>query len=286
MVKRTLPSIFIILFSVFCLPGATMAALPSGVTLGEFRFFSEDYSKIAGSISEVDDYLIFTKVTPGSVFFSCFLLPGFNATTEVGYAYNIQVTDIGTGLLYKYKSTAKGTADDVLMWQENIKINPYTPGTALVSPTAPDSNSTNVTSEEPSTALNISGGTSIQDSGIDDTKCPDNPLIITNADGTTEKAYSKGILKGVSCERATKTLEEVLLIVRNIVTTLLLPIVGILFLIMMMIGGILYITSAGNQQRADRGKKILTAAIIGLLIVTLSYTLIAIFANIIGGGIG
>jgi hypothetical protein len=54
---------------------------------------------------------------------------------------------------------------------------------------------------------------------------------------------------------------------------------------MLLIGGILYITSAGNEQRAERGKKVLTAAIIGLLIVTLSYTLIAIFTNIIGGGV-
>jgi hypothetical protein len=133
--------------------------------------------------------------------------------------------------------------------------------------------------------LTASFNADITPADIDDSKCPNDFQTITRSDGTTEKAYSKGILKGVSCERATKSLEDVLLIVKNIVTTLLLPTVGVLFIIMLLIGGILYISSAGNQKQVDRGKAILTAAVIGLLIVILSYTLIAIFTNIIGGGI-
>jgi len=262
------------------------AAIPSGVTLGEFRFWSADMTSIAGSISEMDDYLIFHKLAGTSPYFACVDLPGFNKTTEIGTAYNIQVTDIGTGLLYKYQSTAKGTADDVLLWQQNILIKAYAPGTTIEAPTTPTttpSSSGTVTESPGDLTANLNAD--IEAAQLDGTKCPSDSIVVTNVDGTTDKLYSKGLLKGVSCYRATRTLEEVLQIVRNIVTTLLLPVVGILFMIMLLIGGILYITSAGNEQRAERGKKVLTAAIIGLLIVTLSYTLIAIFTNIIGGGV-
>lgn len=116
---------------------------------------------------------------------------------------------------------------------------------------------------------------------LDETKCPSDST--TNAEG--QRVYTKGILKGVPCDGAINSLDEVLGVVKNVVSGFLLPIVGVLFIIMLLIGGILYITSRGNQTQIDRAKKTLTAAIIGLLIVTLSYTLIAIFANLIGGGI-
>jgi len=110
--------------------------------------------------------------------------------------------------------------------------------------------------------------------GLDKTKCPEGSTV-----------YTSGLMHGIPCYGAIDSLEEVLQLVKNIIFIFLLPIVGTLFLIMLIVGGILYITSRGNQQQLDRAKKTLTAAIAGLIIVTLSYTIIVIFANVIGGGI-
>lgn len=46
----------------------------------------------------------------------------------------------------------------------------------------------------------------------------------------------------------------------------LLGIAGVLVLIMIVIGGIMYLTSAGDPERADRGKKIFTYSVIGIII--------------------
>jgi glucose uptake protein GlcU len=46
----------------------------------------------------------------------------------------------------------------------------------------------------------------------------------------------------------------------------LLGIAGILALIMIVIGGIVYLTSAGDPERADRGKKTFTYSVIGIII--------------------
>ncbi|MDP4127594.1 MAG: pilin [Bacillota bacterium] len=99
------------------------------------------------------------------------------------------------------------------------------------------------------------------------------------------KTYPSGILKGLPCNAPISDLDTALKFVQNIVFQFILPSVGVLFTIMLLFGGILYITSAGDPQRVGNAKKTLTAAIIGLLIVTLSYTLIAIFANVLGGSV-
>lgn len=130
-----------------------------------------------------------------------------------------------------------------------------------------------------SSGVTIIDGAKITDLGIAATKCP------TNADGSKSTTYTAGILKGVPCNETISTLEEALILVKNVVMVLLLPLVGTLFLIMMIIGGILYISSRGNEQQAERAKKTLTAAIVGLIIVILSYTIITVFANAIGGDV-
>lgn len=122
-------------------------------------------------------------------------------------------------------------------------------------------------------------GDGIPPIGLDDTRCP------AFADGTLSATYTSGILNGVPCSGALGRLEDALIIVKNVLQIFLLPLIGTLFLIMTILGGVLYITSRGNQQQLDRAKKTLTAAIVGLIIVVLSYTLIAIFAGAIGGTI-
>jgi uncharacterized membrane protein len=64
---------------------------------------------------------------------------------------------------------------------------------------------------------------------------------------------------------------------------LLLGIVGILSIFFIIYGGFQYITSRGNEEQADSGKKTLTNAIMGLVIVLLSYVIVVVIINALKG---
>ena len=49
---------------------------------------------------------------------------------------------------------------------------------------------------------------------------------------------------------------------------------GLLAVIMVIYGGFLYISSAGNQEKVDSAKKILLYAVIGIVIIIISFALI------------
>jgi hypothetical protein len=55
--------------------------------------------------------------------------------------------------------------------------------------------------------------------------------------------------------------------------------IAVLFLI---IGGYWYITSAGNEEQAEKGRKTLINAIIGIVIIVLSYVIINVIVNLVG----
>jgi hypothetical protein len=56
--------------------------------------------------------------------------------------------------------------------------------------------------------------------------------------------------------------------------------VAVLFLI---IGGFWYITSAGNEETAEKGKNTAINAIIGIVIIILSYVIVNVVTNLISG---
>ncbi len=57
--------------------------------------------------------------------------------------------------------------------------------------------------------------------------------------------------------------------------------IAVLFLI---IGGFWYITSAGNEETAAKGKSTVINAIIGIVIIILSYVIINVVSNLVSGG--
>lgn len=63
---------------------------------------------------------------------------------------------------------------------------------------------------------------------------------------------------------------------------LILGIVGSLTLLMVVIGGVMFLISGGSQERIARGKKIITSAFIGLAIVFASYIIITYVLEGIG----
>lgn len=97
--------------------------------------------------------------------------------------------------------------------------------------------------------------------------------------------YTNGVLKGMKCDGPITTTTQVLDLIRNVLTNFLLPPLGALFLIMFAIGGIQYITSAGDPSRAEKGKKTLTWAVLGLLLVISAEVIIGLFSGMLGGGV-
>lgn len=83
-----------------------------------------------------------------------------------------------------------------------------------------------------------------------------------------------GCPTGINCTRNTD-LNAFILRVINIILGVTLAI-DVLFLI---IGGFFYITSAGNEDRAEKGKSTVINAIIGLVIIVLSYVIANVVAN-------
>ncbi|MBX4186748.1 MAG: pilin [Candidatus Doudnabacteria bacterium] len=60
---------------------------------------------------------------------------------------------------------------------------------------------------------------------------------------------------------------------------LILGVVGIVTMTFIIIGGFQYITSRGDDEQATAGKKTLSNAIIGLVIVILSYVIVTVIIN-------
>ncbi len=58
---------------------------------------------------------------------------------------------------------------------------------------------------------------------------------------------------------------------------------GLIAVLMVIYGGVLIVTSAGKPEAADKGKKILTYAAIGIVIILLSF---AFVSTILGAGSG
>lgn len=61
-----------------------------------------------------------------------------------------------------------------------------------------------------------------------------------------------------------------------------LVVAGVLAILFLIIGGVQYLASGANEEWAEAGKKGLTNAIIGLVIIILSYILITVINNALG----
>ncbi len=63
------------------------------------------------------------------------------------------------------------------------------------------------------------------------------------------------------------------------ITNLALSFAGVIAVVFIIVGGYMYLTSAGNEEAAEKGRKVLTNAIIGLIIIILSAAIIRIVVN-------
>lgn len=63
-----------------------------------------------------------------------------------------------------------------------------------------------------------------------------------------------------------------------------LGIVGIVAVAFLIYGGFLYITSGGNEEQAESGKKVIQNSIIGIIIIILSYAIVTVIINAFKNG--
>ena len=63
---------------------------------------------------------------------------------------------------------------------------------------------------------------------------------------------------------------------------LFLTIVGLIAVGFLILGGFRYITSAGNEEAAESAKKIIVNAIIGIVVIILSYVIVTVIINAVG----
>lgn len=57
---------------------------------------------------------------------------------------------------------------------------------------------------------------------------------------------------------------------------------GITLLVMLIVGGFLFITSEGNPQNIERAKKNITAAILGIILIVFSVLILRLIENFTG----
>lgn len=77
---------------------------------------------------------------------------------------------------------------------------------------------------------------------------------------------------GLPCETRAS---DLILRVINIALT----VAGLISVLFLIIGGFRYITSAGNEESAEQAKKIITNAIIGIVVIILSFVVVRVISN-------
>ena len=88
-------------------------------------------------------------------------------------------------------------------------------------------------------------------------KCPDNPEEIKTSEVTYEQAITTAV-------------------------TYIMFIIGILSVIFIILGGIMYATSAGDEAKATKARKIVTGAVIGLVFAILASAIVGFISTQIG----
>lgn len=97
-------------------------------------------------------------------------------------------------------------------------------------------------------------------------------LSFSHAQGLQNAFSADGDLKTVGEGGGIKTDVDLNIFIGTLIKTIL-SIIGVLFLIMMVYGGFLWMTAGGNEAQVEKSKKLIIAAIIGTIIVVSSYAI-------------
>jgi hypothetical protein len=97
------------------------------------------------------------------------------------------------------------------------------------------------------------------------------------AQGTSSTEASPEFVRNITGDAT--SLRALVLTIVNFVLTFL----GVIAVIMIIYGGMLYVTAGGAQEKVDKGKKILMYTIIGIVIIMLSFVIVN---AVLGAGTG
>ncbi|MDB4939779.1 MAG: hypothetical protein JWO40_204 [Candidatus Doudnabacteria bacterium] len=81
-------------------------------------------------------------------------------------------------------------------------------------------------------------------------------------------------LNGINCTNNVDITGIILVVLRYVI-----GLAGLIALVFLVFGGFRYITSAGNEETAGKGRKTILNALIGLAIVILSYVIISVVSK-------
>ncbi len=94
---------------------------------------------------------------------------------------------------------------------------------------------------------------------------------------TLGDGFGTGYLGGIGGKLPTTDIRVVAVNLINI----LLGVLGIIFLLLVLYGGFLWMTSAGNDEQASKGRKIIGNSIIGLIVIFVAFALTTFVFNIL-----
>ena len=115
--------------------------------------------------------------------------------------------------------------------------------------------------------LTVSSSLAVVPSASAQVKCPDG----TKLQGSLclpDNAPTKGIAGS----------KDFVALVKNIINILLF-VAGMMAVVFLIIGGYQYLTSAGNEGAAEKGRKTLLNAIIGIVVIVMAYAIVNVVSN-------
>ena len=99
-------------------------------------------------------------------------------------------------------------------------------------------------------------------------------LVQASDYGLTEAAQRAGI----ASENPGKAETSLAVIIGKIISTIL-SFLGVIFFILMVYGGFMWMTARGNETQVDKGRKIIMDAIWGLIVILMAYAVTALITG-------
>ncbi len=97
-----------------------------------------------------------------------------------------------------------------------------------------------------------------------------NPLAVLAQDASGAPSLSAGVKKFGAAAFGTEEPANLYVIIANIIN-ILLGLLGIVFVILMIFGGYVWMTAMGAEDKIKKAKGIITQAVIGIVIVVMAY---------------
>ncbi|MCK4891566.1 MAG: hypothetical protein KAS78_02765 [Candidatus Pacebacteria bacterium] len=106
-----------------------------------------------------------------------------------------------------------------------------------------------------------------------------NKLIYYVAIILSVSIVNKAVAVSIHISKTTEN-TDVRTLIENVLKWIL-SVAGSLTLLMLIAGGVLYITSSGNEQKVETAKKMITWTILGLILILASYSIIVMLDKIL-----